>query len=73
MSQVTLDELNLSEGLSRTLVDRIFVHKSREAENTGNNAVYQMKKWKVTAEANLHSHDKCIKAGLLAAARKYHL
>jgi hypothetical protein len=72
-SQVTPDELNLSEGLAGTLVDRIFIHKSREAGNTGNNAVDQMKKRKATAEANLRSHDKRITAGLLAAAGRYHL
>jgi hypothetical protein len=72
-SQVTPEEVNLLEGLAGKLVDRIFVHKSREAGDTGNNAVDQMKKQKATAEVNCRSHDKRIIAGLLAAAGKYHL
>ena len=72
-SQVAPEELNLSEGLVGSLVDKIYVHKAKEAENGGSNAVERMRKRKATAEENLRSHDKRITAGLLAAAGKYHL
>jgi hypothetical protein len=44
------EELNLSKGLAGTLVDKIFVYKTKEANNTGTNSVERMRKWKVTAE-----------------------
>ncbi len=72
-SQVAPEELNLSEGLVGSLVDKIYVHKAKEAENGGSNAVEWMRKRKATAEENLRSHDKRITAGLLAATGKYHL
>jgi hypothetical protein len=56
-----------------SLADKIFVHKAKEAENSGSNAVEQMHKRKATAEENLRSHNKWITAGLLAAAGRYQL
>jgi hypothetical protein len=70
---ITPDELNLSEGLAGTLVDKIFVYKSKEADNTGINAVERMRKRKATAEQHIQSHDKRITAGLLAAAGRFQL
>jgi hypothetical protein len=70
---VTPDELNLSEGLVETLVDKIFVYKAKEAENTGTNAVERMRKWKATPKQHIQSHDKHITAGLLAAAGRFML
>ncbi len=72
-SQVAPDELSLSEGLVGSLVDKIYVHKAKEAENSGSNAVEWMRKQKATAEENFRSHNKGITAGLLAAAGRYHL
>ena len=72
-SQVAPESLNLSEGLAGTLVERIVLHKTKEAEQSGSNAVERMRKRKATAEENLRSHDKRITAGLLAAAGKFRL
>jgi hypothetical protein len=33
-------------------VDKIFVHKAKEAENTGSNAIEQMNKWKAILLSN---------------------
>jgi hypothetical protein len=38
-SKVMPEQLNLTDGLTGTLVDKIFVHKAKESENTGNNAI----------------------------------
>jgi len=72
-SNVTPEELNLSQGLAGTLVDKIYVHKAKEAELSGANAVDRVKKRKATAEDNLRSHDKRVTAGLIAAAGKFRL
>jgi hypothetical protein len=72
-SQVAPESLNLSEGLTGTLVERIVIHKTKEAEQCGSNAVERMRRRKATAEENLRSHDKRITAGLLAAAGKFRL
>jgi hypothetical protein len=72
-SNTTLEELNLSHGLVGTLVYKIYIHKAKEAELSGANAVDQVKKWKATAEENLWSHDKWVTAGLIAAAGKFRL
>ncbi len=53
--------------------DKIYVHKTKEAGNRGNNAVDQMRNKKATGEANLNSRKKYTTAGLLATAGKYHL
>ena len=71
--KVAPDNLNLTEGLAGTLVEKIVIHKSKEAELTGSNAVEQMRKRKATAEEGICSHNKRITAGLLAAAGKFRL
>jgi hypothetical protein len=55
------------------LVDRIVVHKMKEANRSGTNAADHLRKRKATAEANIASQEKRITAGLLAAAGKFHL
>ena len=72
-TNVCPDELNLSEGLAGTLADKIFVYKTKEADNSGTNAVERMRKRKATAEQHIQSHDKHITAGLLAAAGRFQL
>jgi len=72
-TNVKPEELNLSKGLSGTLVDKICLYKTKESENSGTNAVERMRKRKATAEQHLKSHDKRITAGLIAAAGKFHL
>jgi hypothetical protein len=59
--------------LAGTLVDKIFVYKTKEADNSGTNAVERMRKKKATAEQHIQSHDKRITAGLLAAAGRFQL
>jgi hypothetical protein len=70
-SKVAPDDLNLTEGLAGTLVERIVIHKSKETELTGSNAVERMRKRKAAAEESIRSHNKRITAGLLAAAGKF--
>jgi len=66
-------ELNLSEGLVATLVDRIVLYKNQEAARNGVSAYEQRRKRKATAEERLKAHDKRISAGLLAAAGRFNL
>jgi len=67
------EDLNLSDGLSATLIDKIVLYKNREANRNGTNADEQRRKRKETAEERLRSHDKRISAGLLASAGHFHL
>jgi hypothetical protein len=72
-STVEPEELNLSHGLAATLVDRIVMHKNKEASRNGVDAEEQRRKRKATAEERLQAQDKRISAGLLAAAGHYNL
>jgi hypothetical protein len=72
-SRALPEELNLSEGLSATLVDRIVIHKNLEASRNGINADEQRRKRRATAQEKLRSQEKRISAGLLAAAGHYQL
>ncbi len=72
-TNVCPDELYLSEGLAGTLVDKIFVYETKEANNSGTNAVERMRKRKATAEQHVQSHDNRITAGLLVAAGRFQL
>jgi hypothetical protein len=67
------EELTLSEGVTATLVDRIVVHKNKEASHNGVDATEQQWKQKATAELKLCSQEKRILAGLLAAAGRFQL
>ncbi len=62
-SQVQPDQLNLSGGLATMMVDRIVVHKMKEANHSGINAADHLRKRKATAEANIASQEKQITAG----------
>jgi hypothetical protein len=55
-STVKPEELNLSQGLAGTLVDKIYIHKAKEAQLSGNNAIEAVRKRKATAEEHLRSH-----------------
>jgi len=67
------EELNLSDGLAATLIDRIVLYKNKEANRNGADADEQRQKRRVTAEERLRCHDKRISAGLLASAGRFHL
>jgi hypothetical protein len=45
-STVKPKELNLSQGLAGTLVDKIYIHKAKEAQLSGNIAIEAVKKRK---------------------------
>jgi hypothetical protein len=66
-------ELNLSEGLAATLVERIVMYKNDESRHNGADAEDNRRKRKATAEERLSSQEKRISAGLLAAAGHYQL
>jgi hypothetical protein len=67
------EELNLSQGLAKTLVDKIYIQKAKEAQLSGNIAIEAVRKRKATAEEHLRSHNKHVAAGMLAAAGKFQL
>ncbi len=71
--EVVPEDLNLSDGLVATLVDKIVLHKNKDGARSGSNAADQQKKQKATAEENLWAQDKRITAGILAAAGKFQL
>jgi len=53
-SSVNPEELNLSDGLAATLVEKIVLHKNRESQLTGADAAETRRKRKATAEERLH-------------------
>ena len=54
------EDLNLSDGLAATLIDRIVLYKNGEANQNGTDADEQRRKHKETAEERLQSQDKQI-------------
>jgi hypothetical protein len=72
-SAVDPEQLNLTEGIASTLVDRIVMYKNREAHLNGDGAEEMRRKRKATAEERINSHEKRLSAGLLAAAGRYQL
>jgi hypothetical protein len=58
VTNVPPTELNLTEGLAATLVDRIVDYKIKEASRNGATAEDQRRKRKATAEECLQSQDK---------------
>ena len=51
-------QLNLSEGIASTLVDRIVVYKNREARLNGDGAEEMRRKRKATAEERINSQER---------------
>jgi len=70
-SQVCPDELNLSGGITATLIDRIVIHKNKEASTSGEGAFERMRKRKETAEAKIASKSSRMTAGLLASSGQF--
>jgi hypothetical protein len=66
-TNVTANEINLTEGLSGTLVDRIVIHRNREALN-GEDALDRMRKRKAMANEQILFKNKQMTAGLLASS-----
>jgi hypothetical protein len=66
-TNVTANEINLTEGLSGTLVDRIIIHRSQEALN-GEDALDRMRKRKAMANEQILFKNKQMTAGLLASS-----
>ncbi len=64
--QVDPDELNLSVGITATLIDHIVIHKNKEASVSGEGALEKMRKREVTTEAKIVSKSSQMTAGLLA-------
>ena len=73
MSAVEPAELNLSEGFSESLMDKMVEHRNREAARTGVNKDDKDQKRKDTAQAKLNSNKKRFTAGLLAATGNFAL
>ena len=70
-SQVDPQELNLSGGITATLIDRIVLHKNKEASTSGEGALERLRKRKATAEAKIASKSSRMTAGLLASSGKF--
>jgi hypothetical protein len=64
------NEINLTEDLSGTLVDRIVIHRNREALN-GEDALDRMRKRKATAHEQILLKNKWMTAGLLASSGRF--
>ncbi len=72
-STVQPEDLNLSDGLTGTLVDRIVHHKTIVDSRTGEDAMERMRKRKATAEEQIRNKEKRMTSGLLASAGHFHL
>jgi hypothetical protein len=72
-SEIQPEELNLSQGLTGALVDRIVVHKTIEASRTGEDALERMRKGKLTAEERIQRKEKHMTSGLLVSANHIYL
>jgi hypothetical protein len=72
-SSLPPSELNLSQGLAGTLVERIVVESNREAHLRGSNIIDIRKKRHETAKKNLENHEKRCTAGLLASSGQFNL
>jgi hypothetical protein len=67
------DELNLSNGLVATLIDRIVMYKNKDANCNVADPDEQRQKQRATAEERLRCQDKRIYPDLLASASCFHL
>jgi hypothetical protein len=66
-------ELNLTEGLSGTLIDRIVLHSNKESRTSGKSVAEVMIKRKENARKQLENHEKRCSAGLIAGAGMFKL
>ena len=73
MATVDPADLNLSDGYSGSLMDKMVDHRNRESARTGVNKEEQDRKRKETAQAKLDSNKKRFTAGLLAATGNFAL
>jgi len=70
-SKIDPVELNLSGDIATTLIDRIIIHKNKEASTSGDGALERMRKRKANAEAKIASKSSQMTAGLLASSGKF--
>jgi hypothetical protein len=64
-SQALPEELNLSEGLAATLVERIMIQKKLKASHNGIDANEQMRNWKAMAQESFVSKKTEYQQGFL--------
>jgi hypothetical protein len=72
-SSLPASELNLTEGLAGTLVQRIVIETNKEAHLKGMSIADSTKKRHETAKKNLENHEKRCTAGLLASSGQFSL
>jgi hypothetical protein len=65
ISSLLATNLNLSNGLAGTLIDRIVIEKNKESRM---NPAEAREKHRATAKKSLENHEKRCSAGLMAAA-----
>jgi hypothetical protein len=68
LSTLPASELNISEGLSGTLIDRIVLQSNKDARTSGASIADMMIRRQATARRNLENHEKRCTAGLIASA-----
>ena len=66
-------ELNLTDGLSGTLIERIVLQSNKETRATGTSLAEMMAKRQATARNTLENHEKRCSAGLIAGAGMFKL
>jgi len=72
-SSLPASELNLTEGLAGTLVQRIVIETNKEARLKGMSIADITKNRHETAKKNLENHEKRCTAGLLASSGQFSL
>jgi hypothetical protein len=70
ISSLPATHLNLSNGLTGTLIDRIMIEKNKESRM---NPAEAREKRRATAKKSLENHEKRCSAGLIAAAGQFSL
>jgi len=73
MSNLHPSELNLTNGLSGTLIDRIVLQSNKESSTSGTSVAEMLAKRQEKARQQLENHEKRCSAGLIAGAGMFKL
>jgi hypothetical protein len=73
MSALPPSELNLTDGLSGTLIEQIVLQSNKETRATGTSLAEMMAKHQATARNTVENHEKRCSTGLIAGAGMFML
>jgi hypothetical protein len=73
VSDLPPSELNLTSGLSGTLIERIVIQSNKETRASGASVAEMVAKRQATARKTLENHEKRCSAGLIAGAGMFKL